>query len=359
MTKKITRIIFTILGAILGFIIFYSIRENFLLGLGFPLVATGDVASTLLMALIFFALAPKIMNIIRRIADRVESFLGNISIVDLAVGVFGMIIGLVLAFLISQPLYRLELPLVGNTISVILSVIIFFALAYLGVKIAMKNVESISQFFSREEREKMKKIPKDLCPAKIIDTSVIIDGRIREILGAGFLEGNLVIPILVIEELQHIADSDNDLRRQKGRQALDTLNFIREEYDYRVEIDEDRYPEVGEVDSQLLKLAEKRKAKILTNDFNLEKVAKIQGIQVLNINSLANAMKPIVFPGERMNVHILKKGKERGQGVGYLEDGTMIVVEDGENLIDQTVETEVTSVLQTNAGKMIFVKVSE
>lgn len=359
MTKKITRIIFTILGAILGFIIFYTIRDHYFLELRLPLLILFYSISTLVIALIFYAIAPIIMNFIRVNAERIEALLTNVSIADLGTGIFGLIIGLVLAFLISQPLYRLDLPLVGNTISVILSVILFFALSYLGVKISLNNVDSISKFFSNEGKEKNseKKWRKDLCPPKIIDTSVIIDGRIRDILDTGFIEGLLIIPILVIEELQHIADSDNDLRRQKGRHALDILNSIREKYGYRIEIDEERFPDIGEVDSQLLKLAEKREAQILTNDFNLEKVAKIQDIKVLNINSLASAMKPIVFPGEEMTVTILREGKEKGQGIAYLEDGTMIVVENGSGLIDQTVDTVVTSVLQTSAGKMIFVRV--
>ncbi|MDL2310595.1 PIN domain-containing protein [Peptostreptococcaceae bacterium OttesenSCG-928-C18] len=193
---------------------------------------------------------------------------------------------------------------------------------------------------------------------KILDTSVIIDGRIKDILEAGFIDGKIIVPIFVLEELQHIADSDNDLRRQKGRRGLDILKLIQNITSSDVEVSQKRYPDIEEVDSKILQLAKELKATVITNDYNLNKVAAVRDIRVLNINELANAMKPIVIPGEQMTVTIIKDGKESNQGLAYLDDGTMVVVEDGRKSIGKTVETVVTSVLQTAAGKMIFVRIN-
>lgn len=190
--------------------------------------------------------------------------------------------------------------------------------------------------------------------AKIIDTSVIIDGRIVDVIGAGFLEGTLIIPQFVLRELQQVADSSDALKRNRGRKGLDVLKSIQVSDKVKVEISAEDTPEIREVDGKLLWLAERRGAQVLTNDYNLNKVAQLRGIRVLNVNDLANAMKPVVLPGEMLNVQVIKEGKERNQGVGYLDDGTMVVVESGRRLIGQKVDVVVTSVIQTNAGKMIF-----
>lgn len=196
---------------------------------------------------------------------------------------------------------------------------------------------------------------------KILDTSVIIDGRIVEIMKTGFLEGPIVIPEFVLVELRHIADSSDALKRNRGRRGLDILNKIQE--DYGIEIyntdSEKALKDIPEVDVKLLKLAQIMKGKVVTNDFNLNKVSVIKGVPVLNINELANAMKPMVIPGEVMTVTLIKQGKESGQAVAYLDDGTMIVVEDGRKKIGQTLDINVTSVLQTAAGRMIFGKVRQ
>ncbi|MFC3788496.1 PIN/TRAM domain-containing protein [Paenibacillus sp. GCM10012307] len=191
---------------------------------------------------------------------------------------------------------------------------------------------------------------------KILDTSVIIDGRIADICKTGFIEGTLVIPEFVLEELQHIADSSDLLKRNRGRRGLDILNKIQKELDVRVLVYEGDYEEIGEVDSKLVKLAKALGGKVVTNDFNLNKVCELQGVSVLNINDLANAVKPVVLPGEEIVVQVIKDGKEHGQGVAYLDDGTMIVVEGGREFIGTTMEVLVTSVLQTSAGRMIFAK---
>jgi uncharacterized protein YacL len=189
---------------------------------------------------------------------------------------------------------------------------------------------------------------------KILDTSVIIDGRIADICETGFLEGVLVAPQFVLRELQQVADSSDSLKRNRGRRGLDILQKIQKMSGVHVQIVETDFPEVREVDLKLIELARRMSGKIVTNDFNLNKVAQLRGVQVLNINELANSLKPVVLPGEGMRVFVLKEGKEAGQGVGYLDDGTMVVVDQGRRALGKTIEVVVTSVLQTTAGKMIF-----
>jgi uncharacterized protein YacL len=189
---------------------------------------------------------------------------------------------------------------------------------------------------------------------KILDTSVIIDGRIADIVETGFIEGSLVIPQFVLRELQLVADSADSLKRNRGRRGLDILQRIQKLTHLNVQILEDDFPNVREVDMKLIELAKVYNCKIVTNDFNLNKVAGLHGVEVLNINELANALKPIVLPGEIMRVFILKEGKEYNQGVAYLDDGTMVVVDNAKKMISRTIDISVTSVLQTTAGKMIF-----
>jgi uncharacterized protein YacL len=189
---------------------------------------------------------------------------------------------------------------------------------------------------------------------KILDTSVIIDGRIADICETGFLEGVLVTPQFVLRELQQVADSSDSLKRNRGRRGLDILQKIQKMSDVHVQIVETDFPEIREVDLKLIELARRMDGKIVTNDFNLNKVAQLRGVRVLNINELANSLKPVVLPGEVMKVFVLKEGKEAGQGVGYLDDGTMVVVDQGKRALGRTIEVSVTSVLQTTAGKMIF-----
>jgi len=194
---------------------------------------------------------------------------------------------------------------------------------------------------------------------KILDTSVIIDGRIADICEAGFLDGPLVVPQFVLHELQQIADSSDSLKRNRGRRGLDILKKIQQSPELDIRIVENDFPKVREVDSKLVLLAKESGGKVMTNDFNLNKVAELQGVTVLNINELANAVKPVVLPGEVMHVHVLKEGKEFGQGVGYLDDGTMVVVDQAREHIGDKVSVSVTSVLQTTAGRMIFTKLRE
>lgn len=194
---------------------------------------------------------------------------------------------------------------------------------------------------------------------KLLDTSVIIDGRIADLCETGFMEGEFVIPQFILQELQHISDSADSLKRARGRRGLDILNHIQKNDDVEVEIVEDDFSHIKEVDAKLVELGKKLGAKILTNDLNLNKVAELQGVQVLNINELSNALKPVVLPGETMRVFVLKEGKEAGQGVAYLDDGTMVVVDNAKRCIGKNIDVVVTSILQTSAGRMIFTRLRE
>lgn len=270
---------------------------------------------------------------------------------DLLAGVSGLGCGLIFATFVYP--YVSSVPYIGS----IAAAIVALTLGYVGMRVGLRKREEIGSYFGRRARASHKHDEEVLFEEhKILDTSVIIDGRIADICKTGFIEGTLVIPEFVLEELQHIADSSDLLKRNRGRRGLDILNKIQKELDVRVLIYEEASEEPGEVDSKLVKLAKAMRGKVVTNDFNLNKVCELQGVSVLNINDLANAVKPVVLPGEEIVVQVIKDGKEHGQGVAYLDDGTMIVVEGGREFIGTTMEVLVTSVLQTSAGRMIFAK---
>ncbi|HTX54792.1 MAG TPA: PIN domain-containing protein [Candidatus Baltobacteraceae bacterium] len=226
---------------------------------------------------------------------------------------------------------------------------------YLGIWIA---VEKAAEFSVAGFVRMLKEQPRAES-YKLLDTSVIIDGRIADITETGFMEGTLVIPQFILRELQHIADSSDPLKRNRGRRGLDILQKIQKNVDIRVEISDMEFPEIREVDNKLVAMAKTIHAKIVTNDFNLNKVAELHGVGVLNINELTNALRPVVLPGEDIRVYILKEGKEYNQGIAYLDDGTMVVVDNGRRHIGQTMDVCVTSVLQTTAGRMIFSRLKE
>jgi len=308
----------------------------------------------LAFGIILFLLSPGIIKHIFAFLSWTESKLIEIPMPDIVSGSMGLIVGLIIAFLISEPISRMRL----HWVSVALTIAIYFIFAYLGINISIKRREELSQFspFRRFARDKGNKEQGQAAVAKILDTSVIIDGRIFDICKTGFVEGPLIIPSFVLNELRHIADSSDALKRNRGRRGLDVLNQIQKELDIEVEIYEGDFNEIAEVDAKLLKLGQQFNAKVITNDYNLNKVAEFQGVEVLNINELANAVKPVVLPGEEMVVQVVKDGKETGQGIAYLDDGTMIVVDGGKKYVGETIEVLVTSVLQTAAGRMIFAK---
>lgn len=266
--------------------------------------------------------------------------------------------GLLAGLLLSVMLYPAVSGLDG--MGSLVPAVMMLCFGYLGMRIGLHKQEELAAGFAALLEKRRTAPAADEAGGyeehKILDTSVIIDGRIADICKTGFIEGTLVIPEFVLEELQHIADSSDLLKRNRGRRGLDILNKIQKELDVKVLIYEGDFEEIGEVDSKLVKLAKALHGKVVTNDFNLNKVCELQGVSVLNINDLANAVKPVVLPGEEIIVQVIKDGKEHGQGVAYLDDGTMIVVEGGREYIGTTMEVLVTSVLQTSAGRMIFAK---
>ncbi|MBS3984272.1 MAG: TRAM domain-containing protein [Selenomonadales bacterium] len=308
-----------------------------------------NVAGAFLGGLIFYFISPWLITICLRFADIAESYVQRIPVQDMIMGAVGLTVGLLVATLLSRPLEIV--PLVGAY----LKIGAYVLLGYLGLRIAVTKSDEIAALLLPGQRRSAPVAINGGIP-KVLDTSVIIDGRILDIVRTGFLEGTLLVPAFVLEELRHIADSPDVLRRNRGRRGLDVLNSIQKESGARVEIIRRDYDDQSEVDSKLVRLAQDLKAKILTNDYNLNKVCEVQGVSVLNINELANALKPVVLPGEEMSIQVMREGKEYGQGVAYLEDGTMIVVEQGRKHIGDTVPVIVTSVLQTSAGRMIFAK---
>jgi uncharacterized protein YacL len=265
-------------------------------------------------------------------------------------GLIGLSFGLLFAYLLMLPLESF----LGENIRV-LSFGLMAVLGYGGLLVGLSRGQIISlagilRFFRGQGVEEN---------LKILDTSVIIDGRIADVCETGFLEGVFILPQFILQELQHIADSADTMKRARGRRGLDILHKVQKMSRITVRIVDEDFPNIKEVDSKLVALAKVLSAKVITNDFNLNKVAELQGVSVLNINELANSLKPVVLPGETMKVFILKEGKEYNQGVAYLDDGTMVVVENARKLIGRNADVTVTSVLQTTAGRMIFSKLKE
>jgi len=275
-----------------------------------------------------------------------EQLIKRIPLKTIIGSTLGLLIGLGIGKLASYPFDKyLEIPNLQIPLYIIFSAIF----GYIGLVLGGKKMSEVSTPYFLDPGGKAPRHS-----LKILDTSVIIDGRIADIAETGFLEGSFIVPKFVLEELQYIADSSDDLRRTRGRRGLDILKRLQQQNPTRVEFIEDDIPKAAGVDSKLVGLALKTHGKILTNDFNLNKVAELQGIEVLNINQLANAMKPAVLPGETLHVQILREGKSQGQGIAYLDDGTMVVIENARRYIGREVEVAVTSVLQTTAGRMIF-----
>jgi len=274
----------------------------------------------------------------------------QVSLKRLIGAAFGSVLGILGAYLMSLVIGR-AFPHDTTTVPFV-QVLVLLWMMYVGLIVGankgeMLNLAALGGLFGGEKAGTSQ-------PFKILDTSVIIDGRIADIVETGFLDGILVIPQFVLRELQLVADSPDSIKRNRGRRGLDILQRIQKMPSLHVQILEDDFPQVREVDMKLIELAKLYSCKIVTNDFNLNKVAQLHGVEVLNINELANALKPVVLPGEIMRVFVLKEGKEHNQGVAYLDDGTMVVVDNARRMISKTIDISVTSVLQTTAGKMIF-----
>lgn len=270
----------------------------------------------------------------------------GLPIQNLVAATIGLAIGLLIAALAAVPLHYLPLSL--GRLMPFVGALLF---GYLGIITGIARQKDLMNLLNTRLPSGDKSEKSDYV---VLDTSVIIDGRIADIAETGFIEGTILVPRFVLNELQHIADSADTLRRNRGRRGLEILNQLQKSDDVPIEITDMDVAEVSEVDSKLVRLGKRLNAPVLTNDYNLNRVAELQGVKVLNINELANAIKAVVLPGETIKVRIIQEGKEVGQGVGYLDDGTMVVVEDGKQYIDNTMEVTVTRVLQTVAGRMIF-----
>ena len=362
MLKKIVKLISSIMGIAIGYIvgkvlITLGLRQGIKVFVE-PLY-TGLILLIviLIFAIIFYFLSSFIYKGIIAIIDGFERNIQKLTVTEFLFGTLGLLVGLVFATLIGVPISRIHF-----VIGPILFILIDLIGALVGIKIFIKRKDDILNLLTSIKkngiRDKKNKHNEKICP-KILDTSVIIDGRIFDICQTGFVEGPLVIPGFVLNELRHISDSADGLKRNRGRRGLDILNKIQKELSIETQIYEEDFPEIAEVDAKLLKLAQVLNGKVVTNDFNLNKVAEFQGVPVLNINELANAIKPVLLPGEEMKVVVMKDGKEASQGIAYLDDGTMIVVEGGRKFISEEIMVVVTSVLQTAAGRMIFAKPKE
>ena len=318
-----------------------------------------DITNGVIGALIIFIISKFFFGYFQTFIKRVEKMISEQSLTDIVFGSIGTIIGLLLGALISIPAYSFRLAY----LNIIIPTLVMIISGYFGFRVGTTKTDEWKKLFS----PKTKKAAEDVLERradenyhkyKILDTSVIIDGRIYDVAKTGFLEGTLLIPNFVLYELQYIADSGDSLKRVRGRRGLDILNALQKEDDISVEMYEGDFDDIQEVDSKLIKLAKLLDGIVVTNDYNLNKVSEFQNVPVFNINALANAVKPVVIPGETMNVVVMKDGTERQQGVAYLDDGTMVVVEDGKHFMHEKINVVVTSALQTAAGRMIFAKPS-
>lgn len=361
MISKIKRLLFALVGLAIATTLYISLM-NPIVVLQFGNRSYGYIAGIslgIVVGLIFYIAEPAISKKLKTVGKKFDKEMSVYSQVDIILGSVGLLLGFIIAFLISNLLERIYI------VGPVLSIISYIVFGLIGIRIGIRSKTEIGNFLKNrgaigekkdKDADKKKNIKRDI-PPKILDTSVIIDGRIADISKTGFIEGKLVIPQFVLDELRHIADSADDMKRVRGRRGLDILNMIQEEGNIDVEVTDQDFDDISEVDIKLLKLASVLNGKVVTNDYNLNKVAQVQGVEVLNINELSNAVKPIAIPGEEMVITIVKEGKENQQGVAYLDDGTMIVVENGKKNIGETRKVVVTSILQTPAGRMIFARV--
>lgn len=363
--KTVAKIITVIVGMVIGYQASYFLFETGIIDRLFNIQVVSPanyIASSVfavVCGVLLLILMPYIMSSFNKFSSSQIKRLRNYSTWDLVLGIIGLIVGLVIALLLSILISNLVIP---NLFKNILSIAVYLVLAYMGTALALTKRGEIQGMFrsigegkDRERDSKKAKQTQD-SGIKILDTSAIIDGRILDIFKSGFVDGAIIVPEFVLTELRHVADSADDLKRQRGRRGLDILNRLQSELPIEVSVVDKDYSHIDEVDAKLVKLAFDMGAKIVTNDFNLNKIAQFQGVSVLNVNELANAVKTVLLPGEELEILILKEGKESNQGVGYLDDGTMIVVQGGKRFIGENKAIMVTSVLQTAAGKMVFAK---
>lgn len=289
---------------------------------------------------------------------RLETKIKNTQIEVILTRAIGLVLGLLVANLMLAPIFVLPIPEELGFIKPMMAILGSIMFAFLGISLADTHGRTFLRLINPNSIESMLVAEGTLKPAstKIVDTSCIIDGRIEELLNTGFIEGQILIPNFVLQELQQLADSANNQKRVRGRRGLDILNRMQESLPERIVINPADYEEIATVDAKLIRLAQEINSTLLTNDYNLSKVANLQKVTILNINDLAQAIRPIYLPGDSLELKILKQGKEPAQGVGYLDDGTMVVVEEGSEYLGEELRVIVTSALQTAAGRMIFAK---
>ena len=368
MRKIVVNIIFALLGIAVGITVLPSLWEiSGLAGIAF---VNNGYFDGLIGCIVFYFLSFLFVKPILELNQRIEKYLNSRSPGWIIYGAGFLIGGLVLANIISIPFYMMS-----NMFSNVIPVILMIVFGWIGFRMGTSRRNDWSNFSITKRNTKTapaaaeksdalasegevtrRSAKKDYYPYKILDTSVVIDGRIHQLAHTGFLEGKLMIPDFVVHELQLISDSSDNQKRERGRRGLDILNEMKMDKGINYTTTTRDYDNIPEVDMKLLKLAKEIGGAVITNDYNLSKVSEFQNVQVLNINELAKVLKPMVLPGETMTVKVIKEGTEREQGVAYLEDGTMVVVEEGKYFIDKDVEVVVTSALQTDAGKMIFAK---
>ncbi|MCT3531744.1 PIN/TRAM domain-containing protein [Latilactobacillus curvatus] len=351
--KRILGIVFIILGGALGITAFPVFWP--LVHLEDMMYLNNGITNAILGAIIFYLLFLALATPMLRAMHRLEKALTKQSPSFILFGSVFSLIGLLLANVVSIPLYRMPIFALNTVVPILLMI----ALGYLGFRIGTTRMEEWRRLMQPKKRNAdvlERKVGDNFRKYKILDTSVIIDGRIKEIAKTGFIEGTLMVPNFVLHELQLISDSADNLKRARGRRGLDILNDIQKDDSLSVEMYDGDFEDLTEVDSKLVKLAKLLEGIVVTNDYNLNKVCEFQNVPVFNINQLANTLKPAVLPGEAMTVTVVKAGTERQQGVAYLDDGTMIVVEDGQHYLNKPLEVIVTSALQTAAGRMIFAR---
>lgn len=344
-----------LIARVIGLILFgvggLALNEQFLIW--FPTLAPNvtwvKVIGSVVSGVVGFVIAPWIsIHPFNKLRQTIQQLPGH----TLILAIIGLIAGLAIGTLTAYPI-----SLLPGLLGQILPFIVAALFGYMGIMITTMRADLVQivreRFFPKEEKKEQKHIQGR---SILLDTSVIIDGRISDICHTGFLQGELVVPLFVLNELQHIADSSDTLRRNRGRRGLEILRQLQDESLIPVRITDEPVEGVKEVDDKLIALARQLEGSILTNDYNLNRVADLQGVTVLNVNELANAVKTVLLPGETFTIHVLQEGKESDQGVGYLDDGTMVVVEGGRNYIGRTTAVRVSKVLQTAAGRMIFAR---
>ncbi|KNY30362.1 PIN/TRAM domain-containing protein [Pseudobacteroides cellulosolvens] len=348
MLNKIIKISFSVVGGITGFTLTNTILSLSNAQTGLMIQITMIILSAIFCGVLFYLAGDKTIELVTAVFDKTEKIVQNLSLYELAISSIGSIVGLIIANLIVIPIKNIAI--IGLPLALFANV--FFACIFFSIGLVVgKRNDSII-----DSSKFAKNTAGSFSGKKLLDTCTIIDGRILDIVRTGCIDGNLIVPDFVLEELRLIADSSDSLKRAKGKRGLDILNILQKEFADIVSVKEFEGIEGNQVDDKLLKAAKKINSTVITIDMNLNKVASVHGVKVLNINDLSNAVKPVALPGDEMKIQVVKDGKEPGQGLGYLEDGTMIVVENGKNYIGQSISVTVTSHLQTSAGRMIFAK---